>query len=73
VNIRDLPEVTDFFMLFNQSLETFQKFTPETFPLSDLLSPEIIDECLADTGVVTLRKRRLSMGLRHILNIYRIM
>lgn len=31
--------------------------------LSDLLSPELIDEYLADTGVVTIRKRRLPMEM----------
>ncbi|SCB82764.1 Transposase DDE domain-containing protein [Kosakonia oryziphila] len=40
------------------------KFTPHEFAApADLFSPELIDECLADTGVVTLRKRRLSMEM----------
>lgn len=51
-------------MLLSQALDTVHKFTPQEFAaLSDLLSPELIDECLADTGVVTLRKRRLSMEM----------
>jgi hypothetical protein len=51
-------------MLLRQALDTVHKFTPHEFSaLADLLSPELIDECLADTGVVTLRKRRLSMEM----------
>ncbi|KHT36931.1 IS4 family transposase [Pectobacterium carotovorum] len=51
-------------MLFSQALNTVHKFTPEAFSsLSELLSPEIIDECLADTGIVTIRKRRLPMEM----------
>lgn len=43
-------------MLLSQALDTIHQFTPQEFAaLSDLLSPELIDECLADTGVVTLR------------------
>ncbi|QGY28912.1 IS4 family transposase [Pantoea cypripedii] len=51
-------------MLLSQALETVLNFTPKEFTaLSDLLSPELIDECLADTGIVTLRKRRLPMEM----------
>lgn len=51
-------------MLLSQAIDIVHKFTPQEFAaLSDLLSPELIDECLADTGVVTLRKRRLSMEM----------
>ncbi|GKX49171.1 hypothetical protein Pcaca03_09770 [Pectobacterium carotovorum subsp. carotovorum] len=51
-------------MLLSQALNTVHKFTPQEFSaLSDLLSPELIDECLADTGIVTLRKRRLPMEM----------
>ncbi|MBQ4769819.1 IS4 family transposase, partial [Pectobacterium versatile] len=51
-------------MLLSQALNTVHKFTPKEFSaLSDLLSPELIDECLADTGTVTLRKRRLPMEM----------
>lgn len=51
-------------MLLSQALDTVHKFTPQEFSaLADLLSPELIDECLADTGIVTLRKRRLSMEM----------
>ena len=51
-------------MLLSQALDAVHKFTPQEFAaLSDLLSPDLIDQCLADTGVVTLRKRRLSMEM----------
>lgn len=51
-------------MLLSQALNTVHNFTPEAFStLSELLSPEIIDECLADTGIVTVRKRRLPMEM----------
>lgn len=51
-------------MLLSQALDTAHKFAPQEFAaLADLLSPELIDECLADTGIVTLRKRRLSMEM----------
>lgn len=51
-------------MLLSQALDTIQRFTPEEFAsLSDLLSPDLIDECLIDSGVVTIRKRRLSMEM----------
>ncbi len=51
-------------MLLSQALDTVHKFSPQEFAaLADLLSPELIDECLADTGIVTLRKRRLSMEM----------
>lgn len=51
-------------MLLSQALDAVLKFTPKEFAaLSDLLSPELIDECLADKGVVTIRKRRLPMEM----------
>ncbi|EAA7286054.1 IS4 family transposase [Salmonella enterica subsp. enterica] len=51
-------------MLLSQALDTVHKFTPKEFSaLSDLLSPELIDECLTDTGAVTIRKRRLPMEM----------
>jgi hypothetical protein len=51
-------------MLLSQALDTVHKFSAQEFAaLADLLSPELIDECLTDTGVVTLRKRRLSMEM----------
>ncbi|MEX9383435.1 transposase domain-containing protein, partial [Proteus mirabilis] len=51
-------------MLLSQALETVQAFSPTEFTaLSDLLSAELIDECLVDAGVVTIRKRRLPMEM----------
>ncbi|MCW6034658.1 IS4 family transposase [Pantoea sp. JK] len=51
-------------MLLSQALDAVLNFTPKEFSaLSDLLSPELIDECLADTGIVTVRKRRLPMEM----------
>ena len=51
-------------MLLSQALDAIHDFAPENFSaLSELLEPELIDECLKDTGVVTIRKRRLPMEL----------
>lgn len=51
-------------MLFSQALETLQDFKPDDFSkLSDLLEPELIEQCLQATGVTTVRKRRLPMDL----------
>lgn len=45
-----------------QALDQLQAFTPDDFgKLSDLLATELVEQCLEDTGVVTLRKRRLPM------------
>lgn len=55
-------------MLLSQTLETIQNYTPDEFAsLSDLLSPEITDECLANTGIATVRKRRLPMKMIPLL------
>jgi len=52
--------ITDFFMLLSLALDIGHKLTPHKFSaLADLRSPELIDECLTDTRIVTLRKRRL--------------
>lgn len=51
-------------MLLGQALDTVHKFTSKEFSaLSELLSPELINECLVDTGVATIRKRRLPMEM----------
>lgn len=53
-------------MLLSQAPNTVYKFTPKEFSaLSGLLSPGLIDECLMDTGIVTLRKRHLPMEKAH--------
>lgn len=49
-------------MFLSQALDQLQAFTPDDFSqLPDLLAPELIEQCLEDTGVTTLRKRRLPM------------
>jgi len=56
--------ITDFFMRLSQALDAVLKLSPEACSaLSDLLSPEFMDHCLADTGVVTVRKHHLPMGM----------
>ena len=51
-------------MYLSQALATIQKYSPDEFAsLSQLVSPELMDECLVDTGTVALRKRRFSMKL----------
>ncbi|MHA6632301.1 transposase domain-containing protein [Citrobacter farmeri] len=52
------------FYVLSQVLDTVHKFPPEEFSsLSNLLSPELIDECLTDAGIATIRKRRLPMEM----------
>ncbi len=47
-------------MFLSQALDRVYQFTPEQFnALSDVLSPELIEQCLQESGTVTLRKRRL--------------
>jgi len=49
-------------MFLSQALEQLQEFTPDDFSkLPDLLEPELVEQCLQDTGVTTVRKRRLPM------------
>lgn len=51
-------------MFLSQALERLHAFTPEQFSgLADVLSPELIAQCLEETGTVTLRRRRLSMDM----------
>lgn len=51
-------------MQLSQALDAIHQFSPEEFTsLSSLLSPEMIEECLSESGTVTLRKRRLSMDM----------
>ncbi len=54
----------DFFMFLSQALNSIHSFSPEQFTsLSDILSPELISECLEKSGTVTVRKRRLPLEL----------
>ena len=51
-------------MFLSQALDRIYQFTPEQFnALSDVLSPELIEQCLHESGTVTLRKRRLPLEM----------
>ena len=51
-----MPLSYDFYSLSN--------FSPDSFSsLSEVLSPELIDKCLSESGVATLRKRRLPLDM----------
>lgn len=51
-------------MFLSQALERLHRFCPEQFgSLADVLSPELIAECLQNSGTVTVRKRRLPMEM----------
>ncbi len=53
-----------FFIFLRQELEQIHTFSADKLNgLSDLLFPTLIDQCLQDTGVTTIRKRRLPMEL----------
>ncbi len=55
---------SDFFMFLRQALNQVHKFSAEQLSgLSDLLSPELISQCLEDTGITTVRRRRLPMEM----------
>lgn len=51
-------------MFLSQALDRLHAFSPEQFSsLADVLSPELISQCLEQTGTVTLRRRRLPMEM----------
>lgn len=51
-------------MFLSQALDRIHHFSPEQFnALSDVLSPELIEQCLHESGTVTLRKRRLPLEM----------
>jgi len=51
-------------MFLSQALDRIHTFSPEQFSsLSEVLSPELIEQCLQRSGTVTLRKRRLPMEM----------
>lgn len=55
---------SDFFMFLRQALNQVHKFSAEQLSgLSDLLSPELISQCLENTGITTVRRRRLPMEM----------
>lgn len=52
------------FYVLRQILEQMYAFSADKLNgLSDLLCPTLINQCLQDTGVTTIRKRRLPMEL----------
>lgn len=51
-------------MLFSHALDVVHKSIPNAFSApSALLSPELINECLMNAGVATIRKRRLPLEM----------
>jgi IS4 transposase len=51
-------------MQFSQAVDAISSFSSEQFSaLSEVLSPELIQQCLQESGTVTLRKRRLPMEM----------
>ena len=51
-------------MFLKQALNQVHNFSVDQLSgLSDLLSPELIEQCLQDSGVATIRKRRLPMEM----------
>ncbi len=51
-------------MFLKQALNQVHNFSADQLSgLSDLLSPELIEQCLQDSGIATIRKRRLPMEM----------
>ncbi|MEZ9835371.1 IS4 family transposase [Vibrio breoganii] len=51
-------------MFLRQALNQVHQFSADQLSgLSDLLSPELIAQCLEDTGITTIRRRRLPMEM----------
>ena len=51
-------------MHFSQAIDLIHKFSLEDISsLADVLSPDLIEQCLQESGTVTLRKRRLPMEM----------
>jgi IS4 transposase len=51
-------------VFLSQALDRLYAFSPEQFSsLAEVLSPELIAQCLQETGTVTLRRRRLPMEM----------
>ncbi|WP_255611980.1 transposase domain-containing protein, partial [Marinobacterium arenosum] len=49
-------------MHFSQAVAAISRVSPDQFAsLSEVLSPELIEQCLHESGTVTLRKRRLPL------------
>lgn len=51
-------------MFLSQALDYIHSFSPEKFDsLAEVLSPELLSDCLQKSGTVTLRKRRLPLEM----------
>lgn len=51
-------------MFLSQALDQIHRFSPDSFSaLADVLSPELLTQCLQESGTVTLRKRRLPLEM----------
>lgn len=51
-------------MFLSQALDRIYSFSPESFSsLADVLSPELLSQCLENSGTVTVRRRRLPMEM----------
>ena len=51
-------------MFLSQALDRIHSFSPEPFDsLAEVLSPELLSECLQKSGAVTVRKRRLPLEM----------
>jgi IS4 transposase len=51
-------------MPLNYDFHCLSTFSPESFSsLAEVLSPDLIEQCLQESGTVTLRKRRLSLEM----------
>lgn len=51
-------------MRLDQAFDYLHHYSPETLSsLRDILDPELVAQCLKETGTVTLRKRRLPMEM----------
>jgi IS4 transposase len=60
----DVHLTSDFFMPLDYDFHSLEAFTPEHFnSLSEVQSPDLIDKCLKESGIVTLRKRRLPLEM----------
>lgn len=54
-------------MFLRQTLNQVRNFSTEQLSqLSDLLSPELIDQLFLESGVATIQKRRLLMETRDV-------
>ncbi|MBY4679102.1 transposase domain-containing protein, partial [Marinobacterium arenosum] len=51
-------------MHFSQAVDVISRVSPDQFAsLSEVLSPELIEQCLHESGTVTLRERRLPLEM----------